>query len=40
MNNMLGDCYAAVVIQEVSQKELKVMPDATIDMALDDVDVV
>lgn len=27
MNNMLGDCYAAVVIEKMSQKELQGIPE-------------
>lgn len=29
MNNMLGDCYAAAVIEKISQDELKDMEEPT-----------
>lgn len=43
MNNMLGDCYAAVVIEKISQKELEVMlPEDSMDKdkVLDEITVV
>ena len=37
MNNMLGDCYAAAVIEKISQNDLDGIKEVHIDIPMDEM---